>query len=160
MMASPVSGAVPLQRIRGCWFAAAQFVADIVVSAVTSDANARFAPVVPLVVPSPPAVDAVLTYRVTWVGVVGVDVSNVMPSEHSTHGRTLVEVEVSFSGRSPPVAVEPQRDEPEIEEPEESLCPNSTTSRSPATVVYDPVPASPSRNALLRSDVLHSLPDE
>src|SRR6476661_3381874 len=158
-MASPVSGVVPLQRIRSCWLAAAQFVADSTVRAVTSDANARLAPTVSLVVPSPPGVDAVLTYRVTWVGVVDV-VSNVTLSEHSNHGRTVVEVEVSFSGRSPPVAVEPQRDEPEIVEPAASLWPNSTTSRSPATVAYDPAPASPSRNALLRSDVLHSVPDE
>ena len=156
-MASPVSGVVPLQRMRSCWFAAAQLVAESVVRAVTSDENARLAPTVSLVVPSPPGVDAVLTYRVTWVTCA---VSIVRPSEHSNHGRTLVDVVVSFSGTSPPVAVEPQRDEPEIEEPAASLWPNSTTSRSPATVVYEPVPASPSRNALLRSDVLHSVPDE
>jgi hypothetical protein len=144
--------------MRSCWFAAAQFVAESVVRAVTSDENARLAPTVSLVVPSPPGVDAVLTYRVTWV--TWGDVSNVTVSEHSNHGRTVVDVVVSFSGISPPVAVEPQRDEPEIEEPEASLWPNSTTSRSPATVVYEPVPASPSRNALLRSDVLHSVPDE
>jgi hypothetical protein len=58
-----------------------------------------------------------------------------MVTEHSNHGRTVVDVVVSFSGISPPVAVEPHRDEPEIEEPEVSLWPNSTTSRSPTTVV-------------------------
>ena len=78
--------------------------------------------------------------------------------ENSTQG-TLVDVVVSFSGRSVPVGA-PYLHEPSTVVPALLVYPISTTNLSPATVVYDTVTVSPlAYAAFLKVALLTNSPD-